>query len=178
MKLSDLLEDTTLAFTDRKTSVPMKTFNTRTRIRKAVQTNLVVNDTFRLKEPAKTFYVISDIPPITTKQWRKLIDVSFGKESEDHTRYEPAVGIPPNNVRWSINMFPYFHGSEPEGTRTNEIWDDKKWDEWEEWDEPLVAEPFEKGVVQPTEIKTMTWKQFATDAVKRFPFKPEHDFSE
>ena len=177
MKVQDLHEATTLAFgsrsadpqrrkaydQQRKYDLPLATFKKRASVRKAVQTNLVVKDNY-----AQTYHIISDIPPLLVKQWGKLIDVSFGVISRE-------INDPTNGVRWNISPFPHLATRKDDGQKTNELMNDKEWDEWEEKREPWTLGG---GSAQPTKVKTMTWKQFAADALKRFPFKAKHDFSE
>ena len=184
MKLQDLHEATTLAFgsrsadpqrrkaydQQRKYDLPLATFKKRASVRKAVQTNLVVKDNY-----AQTYHIISDIPPLSVKQWGKLIDVSFGEDTDDLEDLVSGHADPANGVRWNIGSFPHFATRKQEGQKTNELWSDKEWDQWEEKREPWTLGG---GSAQPTKVKTMKWKQFADDAIKRFPFKAKHDFSE
>jgi len=162
MKLQNLFEDTTLRFASQPMSnLPLATFKIRDSVRKAVQTNLVVKANY-----TQTYHIISDIPPLSVKQYLKLIDVSFGEDSDD----DPA-----NAVRWNISTFPHLATREHDGQKTNELMNDKEWDAWEEKREMRTLG---NASAKHTKVKTMTWKQFAADALKRFPFKAKHDFSE
>ena len=172
MKLHNLFEETELKFYDPtagktiqsigadKSTVPMSTWKMRVSVRNASKTNLItlIRGTSRTNTwSERTYYIISDVPPLYKKQWTKLVGVSFDPAQTDASH---RVEKFPSPQQQSLNLW------KNNKIKTDKLYSEEQWDMFEERDQRVFAET----------VKTVTWKQFTSIATGRYlPIKDDFD---
>ena len=157
MKLRDLQEANVIDFSKREYG-DTKSRQLRGHVRRAIETNLVVKDW------GHTYYIISDIPPLTSQQWDKLKKTSF----EDRTKQGVAQGG--WSVAVKITTWPPTHVDF--NKRTDKILSKKRLNQWSA-EKPQGA----YGKEHAEDVKTMEWKEFVDYIVTHNPPQGD-DFDE